>query len=227
MAWPAPTVGSTDPQLRMGRNERKEPLMGDIHQHIEAEIPCLRRYARVLMRNSVAADDLIQECLLRGLAKRHLWQEGTNLRGWLSTIMHNQYVNGVRRSIRAGMPVELCDDDPLLSMPANQHKSLELRDLDRAIGRLPADQRAVILLVGLEGMTYVDAGKVLGIPVGTVRSRLSRGRDALRELMMGTSAGRIVESRSPSVTTATCASPTTTLTHRRQLNMGAIAARLE
>jgi RNA polymerase sigma-70 factor, ECF subfamily len=159
--------------------------MTDIHRDIEAEIPRLRRYARALVRDVGAADDLVQDCLARALSRIHLWQEGTNLRAWLFTILHNQHVNHVRERIRAGRTVELSEAEPLLSQPANQERRLELHDLERALARLPEEQRAVILLVGLEGMRYHHASTVLGIPTGTVRSRLSRGRDALRRLMDG------------------------------------------
>jgi RNA polymerase sigma-70 factor (ECF subfamily) len=157
--------------------------MTEIHKRIEAHIPSLRRYARALVRDVAGADDLVQECLTRALSKLDLWCEGTNLRAWLLTILHNQYVNHVRRSIRIGTPSEFDEASPWLSQPANQEKSLELRDLDRVLGQLPVDQRAVILLVGLEGMPYAEVGAMLGIPIGTVRSRLSRGRLALRGLM--------------------------------------------
>jgi RNA polymerase sigma-70 factor (ECF subfamily) len=158
--------------------------MSEIHARIEAEIPSLRRYARALVRDVVGADDLVQECLTRALAKLDLWREGTDLRAWLFTILHNQYVNHVRRSIRTGTPVEFDGEGaPVLSRPPNQEKRLELRDLDRALARLPQEQRAVILLVGLEGMPYGDVAVALGVPVGTVRSRLSRGRLALRQMM--------------------------------------------
>ena len=157
--------------------------IADIQQKIEAHIPSLRRYARALVRDVAGADDLVQECLTRALAKVHLWRDGTDLRAWLFTILHNQHVNQIRRSVRMGVTVELDKAELLLSRPAEQEKRLELRDLDRALGRLPAEQRAVIFLVGLEGMPYADVGAVLGIPTGTVRSRLSRGRLALRRLM--------------------------------------------
>ena len=157
--------------------------MTEIHKRIEAEIPRLRRYARALVRDVISADDLVQECLTRALSKLDLWREGTDLRAWLFTILHNQYVNQVRRSIRIGTPVKFDDDAPQLSQPANQEKRLELRNLDRALGQLSAEQRAVILLVGLEDLPYAEVGTMLGIPVGTVRSRLSRGRLVLRQLM--------------------------------------------
>jgi RNA polymerase sigma-70 factor (ECF subfamily) len=170
--------------------------MADLYKSIEAEIPRLRRYARALTRDRVAADDLVQEALTRALAKLHLWQEGTNLRGWLFTIMHNQYVNQVRASIRADAMIDPSEAGPLASWPATQDKCLELRDLDRALDRLPEEQRAVILLVGLEGMGYEEVAQALGIPTGTVRSRLSRGRIALHVLMGDASpAPRITEVR--------------------------------
>jgi RNA polymerase sigma-70 factor (ECF subfamily) len=157
--------------------------MTEIQKRIEAEIPRLRRYARALTRDATVADDLVQECLTRALSKLNLWREGSNLLAWLFTILHNQHVNHVRRSIRPAALVEFDEAAPVMSQPASQEKRLELCDLDRARGQLPADQRAAILLIGLEGMPYAEIGAVLGIPVGTVRSRLSRGRQALRELM--------------------------------------------
>jgi RNA polymerase sigma-70 factor, ECF subfamily len=157
--------------------------MADLRERIEAEIPRLRRYARALTRDVVAADDLVQDCLVRGLAKLHLWKDGTDLRAWLFTILHNQYVNQVRRAVREGAAISVSDSEPSLTRAAGQARRLELRDLDRALARLPEEQRTVILLVGLEGMRYETVAEVVGVPVGTVRSRLSRGREALRRLM--------------------------------------------
>ena len=146
--------------------------MTDIHRSIEAEIPRLRRYARALARDVAAADDLVQDCLTRALGKLHLWQEGTDLRAWLFTILHNQYVNQVRRSVREGAAVGLSETEPMLTRAPHQGKRLELRDLERAMAKLPEEQRSVILLVGLEGMRYEEVAEVLGVPVGTIRSRL-------------------------------------------------------
>jgi RNA polymerase sigma-70 factor, ECF subfamily len=157
--------------------------MSDIYQRIEDEIPRLRRYARALTRDRSAADDLVQDCLARALGKIHLWQQGTDLRAWLFTILHNQYVNHVRRAVREGFTVELSDTETMLTSPPTQDRSLELRDLERAIATLPEEQRAVLLLVGLEGMRYEDVAAVLDVPVGTIRSRLSRGREMLRRLL--------------------------------------------
>ncbi len=157
--------------------------MADTYREIEAEIPRLRGYARALTRDISAADDLVQDCLTRALGKLHLWQRGTDLRAWLFTILHNQYVNYVRRSVREGAAVGLNDGEPLLTRAPQQGQRLELRDLERAIAKLPEEQQSAILLVGLEGMRYEEVAAVLDVPVGTIRSRLSRGREALRKLM--------------------------------------------
>jgi len=156
--------------------------MNDFARLLEEQIPRLRRYARALTRDVTRADDLVQSCLVRAVAKQHLWEPGTDLRAWLFTILHNQHVNDVRRSVREGTTVEL-EEAPQLTVPSNVITALELRDLETAIGKLPPEQRQAILLVGLEGMAYEEAAAVLQVPVGTVRSRLSRGRDQLRRLM--------------------------------------------
>jgi RNA polymerase sigma-70 factor (ECF subfamily) len=142
----------------------------------------LRRYARALTRDVAAADDLVQDCLARALGKLHLWQQGTDLRAWLFTILHNQYVNQVRRAVREGAAVGLSETEPMLTQAPSQDKRLELRDLERAFAKLPQEQRSVVLLVGLEGMRYEEIAEILDVPIGTVRSRLSRGREALRRL---------------------------------------------
>ena len=157
--------------------------MDDFGRLVEAEIPRLRRYALALTRDKTRADDLVQSSLTRAVAKQHLWQAGTNLRAWLFTILHNQHVNDVRRSPRDGNNVSIDEIAPTLPTQSNAIATLELRDLERALGKLPPEQSQVILLVGLEGMRYEEVAEILGVPVGTVRSRLSRGRDQLRILM--------------------------------------------
>ena len=156
--------------------------MAGPYRDIEAEIPRLRRYARALTRDIVTADDLVQECLTRALSKLHLWEQGTDLRAWLFTILHNQHINHVRRTAREGTAVGLSEREPLLARAPQQGIWLELRDLERALAKLPRTQRSVILLVGLEGMSYGEVATVLDVPIGTIRSRLSRGREALRRL---------------------------------------------
>jgi len=152
---------------------------------LEQEIPRLRRYACALHRwNRSHADDLVQDTLVRAIAKQHLWQPGTNLRSWLFTLMHNQHVNDVRRSVaRGGISHAVDELHDNRASASDAEASLQLRDLERALGKLLIEQREIILLVALEGMSYADVAEVVGIPVGTVRSRLSRGRMALRQLM--------------------------------------------
>ncbi len=157
--------------------------MSDFARLLEAEIPRLRRYARALTRDVSRADDLGQSCLTRAVAKQHLWQPGTDLRAWLFTILHNQHVNDVRRAVREGVNVTVEEMAPVLTVYSNALATLQLRDLEVAIDKLPQEQRQVILLVGLEGMRYEEVALILQVPVGTVRSRLSRGRDQLRRLM--------------------------------------------
>ena len=158
------------------------PEMSDFAGMLEIQIPRLRRYARALTRDFSRADDLVQNCLTRAVAKQHLWQYGTDLRAWLFTILHHQHVNDVRRSIREGSHVML-DELPELTAQPDAIAALQLRDLEAALGKLQLEQRQVILLVGLEEMSYEEVANILNVPVGTVRSRLSRGRDQLRRLM--------------------------------------------
>jgi len=145
-------------------------------------IPRLRRYARALVGDRATADDLVQDTLERAWAKLHLYRRGTDLRAWLVTVMHNVHVNRVRAS-RATDTLE--DEMPELAQRAPQGDALLVRDLDRGITRLPAEQRAVLLLVTLEEMSYEQVARTLGIPIGTVMSRLSRAREKLRAMMLG------------------------------------------
>ena len=145
-------------------------------------IPRLRRYARALVGDRASADDLVQDTLERAWAKLHLYRSGTDLRAWLFTVMHNVHVN----KVRATRVTDTLDDElPELAQRASQGDALLVRDLDRAIARLPAEQRAVLLLVTLEEMSYEDVARALGIPIGTVMSRLSRAREKLRMMMLG------------------------------------------
>jgi RNA polymerase sigma-70 factor (ECF subfamily) len=158
--------------------------MSDFARLVEEQIPRLRRYARGLYRWHIHdADDLVQETLARAVAKQHLWQPGTNLRAWLFTLMHNLHVNNVRRSVREGTTVDIDSLQNVMASTSDASASVLMRDLERGLAELAVEQRQVILLVGLEGMRYDEVALILGVPVGTVRSRLSRGRDALRMLM--------------------------------------------
>ena len=157
--------------------------MSDLSCLVEQEIPRLRRYARALTHATDRADDLVQDTLVRALSKLHLWQPGTDLRAWLFTIMHHQYVNTVRREARERTTVDIEHVSSTLTATTDPTARRQLIELDRALALLPNEQREVVLLVGLEGMPYESVAEILGVPIGTVRSRLSRGRERLRELM--------------------------------------------
>jgi RNA polymerase sigma-70 factor, ECF subfamily len=160
-----------------------EPAVAVLHRDIEANLPNLRRYARSLARDAVAADDLAQECVARALAKFHLWRAGTDLRAWLFTILHNLYVSQLRRAAREGTTLERSDCAPALTCAPQQIERLELHDLERAIMSLSEEQRTAVLLLGLTPANYREIASACDVPVGTVRSRLSRGRKTLRKLM--------------------------------------------
>ncbi len=156
---------------------------------IAAHIPRLRRYARALAGDSHRADDLVQDTLERALTKFHLWRHGSDLRAWMFAIMHNVFINQLKA--RRELALDDAVEDGLQSAP--QSDPLELRDLDTALRRLPVEQREVLLLVGLEQLSYAEASQALGVPVGTVMSRLSRGRERLRAVMSGTATVTILK----------------------------------
>jgi RNA polymerase sigma-70 factor (ECF subfamily) len=155
--------------------------MTDLSPHL----PRLRRYARALTGERFAADDLVQDTLERALSRFAQFRLGTRLDAWLLTIMHNLFINQIRR--QAAQPPHDPIDEAFVepAVAASQNDTLGLRDLDRALAQLPAEQREVLLLVSLEDLSYEETATVLGIPVGTVMSRLSRGRERLRALLAG------------------------------------------
>ncbi len=157
--------------------------MSDIRQKMISQIPGLRRYARALIGERERADDLVQDCLERACSRAHQWRPGSDMRAWLFTIMHNLHANRVRSDSRRPATVPLDETDRAVR-PAQEDR-LALRNLDDALSRLPEDQRAAVLIVGLEGLSYAEAAAVLDIPVGTLMSRLSRGRARLREMLSG------------------------------------------
>ncbi len=152
---------------------------------IEEHIPRLRRYARALAGDRARADDLVQDTLERAWGKFHLWRRGSDLRAWLFSIMHNVYVNGVRKGSAVPMLLPLEEDALDVPVRAAQEDGLQVRDVHAALACLPQEQREVLLLVGLEEMRYEEVAKVLDVPLGTVMSRLSRGRERLRQIMAG------------------------------------------
>ena len=151
---------------------------------LEANIPALRRYAWALLRNASDADDLVQDCLLRALDQMDTKIPQGDLRPWLFTIMHNLHVSlWRRRTVRAEVMIDRSGAD--VPVPPSQAAQAEMRDALRGLASLPEEQRQVLLLVAVEGLAYADVAAILGVPVGTVMSRLSRARDKLRDFVEG------------------------------------------
>lgn len=165
--WPTPAGDEADEEL---------PWL------IAREAPRLRRYAGSLLNDAAAADDLVQDCVERALRKRHLWQRRGSMRAWLLRMLYNLYLNAAKRRRRDASLDDLGDGGALAAEPARQATRVELREMLAALDKLPAEQRETLLLVVLEGVTYDEAAWILGVPVGTVRSRLARGRRSLYEL---------------------------------------------
>ena len=158
-----------------------------------AAIPRLRRYARVLTGDANRADDLVQDTLARAWEKRRLWAAGSDLRAWLFTIMHNVFINQRALARRDQQQVSLDggEGDEAWQIPvrAGQYTKVELMEVVQHVGRLPADQREVLLLAAVEELRYEEIAQALAIPVGTVMSRLSRARAKLRQAFADAPAG--------------------------------------
>lgn len=157
--------------------------MSDPRQRLIEQIPRLRRYARALLGDPAQADELVQETLARALARLDRWQPGTDLRAWLFTLMHHLQVDRWRRHRRESAALEQASGPD--SVPDAGPAAVQVGELERALARLPAEQREVLLLIGLEGLAYRQVAEVLGIPQGTVMSRLHRAREALRAALDG------------------------------------------
>ena len=154
--------------------------MDEIASQIDPHVPALRRYAWALVRDREGADDLVQDCLERAISRWRLRRRDGDLKAWLFAILHNRFVDDLRRRRREGLRVDL---DAAVDIPAtgdDAESRVAVRDILDALDRLPAEQRAVILLVGVEDLSYEAAARVLDVPIGTVMSRLSRGRERLR-----------------------------------------------
>jgi RNA polymerase sigma-70 factor (ECF subfamily) len=163
---------------------QRQKTVRDVATLIEPHIPSLRRYAWALVRDEAAADDLVQDCLERALSRWQLRRRDGNLRAWLFAILHNRFISDRRRDKRRGTPLPL-DEGPEAVSASDSEAGVTRRDLLEALALLPEEQRAVVLLVGVEDLSYEDAARALDVPIGTVMSRLSRGRDKLRRYIDG------------------------------------------
>jgi len=153
------------------------------------QLPHLLRYANALTRNTELAEDLVQDCLERAWSKKFLWNSKRQLRPWLFTIMHNLFINQLKKqSINTTTFSDYSTSERVvedLSANMNEDNShlLQLRDFESALGKLTPEYREIILLAGLEKLTYKEIAKITGLPLGTVMSRLSRAREKLQQLM--------------------------------------------
>ncbi|WP_230188547.1 sigma-70 family RNA polymerase sigma factor [Sphingobium sp. CECT 9361] len=154
----------------------------DFKKELGAVIPHLRAFGRSLSGNRDLADDLVQETLLKAWAARSRFQAGTNMRAWTFIILRNHYLSQMRRSRFRGEWDDLTADR-LLAAPAGQDKHIELADMQRALLQLPQPQREALILVGAGGFAYEEAAEICGVAVGTIKSRVARGRAALEEMM--------------------------------------------
>jgi RNA polymerase sigma-70 factor (ECF subfamily) len=165
------------------RKAKSDDNHDEMARLIEPEIPRLRRWARCLAGDHVLADDLVQECLLRAIKRFDTWQPGTNLRAWLMTILRNVFLTEFRRARRFRQGIEFDEINPTMPHAGMPDRRLDLAAVQRAFDSLSDVHREILVLVALEELTYEEAASVLGLPVGTVRSRLSRARTAMRELL--------------------------------------------
>jgi RNA polymerase sigma-70 factor, ECF subfamily len=152
----------------------------DFARALTAQLPALRRYATVLVGNAAAADDLVQDCIERALRQWTKLEHQERISGWLRSILHNLHIDGLRRNRRQGVTVELADAENDYAVIAPSRDSAAAMDFDKALGRLSLEHRQVLLLVGLEGLNYREVAEEIGVPVGTVMSRLARARERLR-----------------------------------------------
>ena len=158
-------------------------------QALTAQLPALRRYAMVLVGNRTAADDLVQDCIERALRQAGKLDDLQRIGGWLRSILHNLYIDELRRLRRQGGSVDLADVENSGAVVAAGRDATTIMDLDRALAAMSLEHRQVLLLIGLEGLNYREVAEELSIPVGTVMSRLARARERLREAV-GTASDR-------------------------------------
>lgn len=174
--------------------DQKRLTMSAMTEHL----PFLRRYARSMTRNNADGDDLVQNTLLRAVHKIDQFRPGTNLRAWLMAILHSVFIDGYRRKRSAA---DLLSTQGVkaagLFSPAGQISSLEIFDLRNALAALPCNQQSTLLLVALEDMSYEEVAAVMNVPVGTVRSRLSRARATLLQAVGGTYKDEIASKSRP------------------------------
>lgn len=180
------SVPSNSGEIVPAADPRDRPVLPDAEfkAQLAAIVPHLRAFARSLSGNRDVADDLVQETMLKAWAARSRFHAGTNMRAWTFIILRNHYLSQIRRSRFRGEWDDLVADR-ILAAPASQDKQIELTDVSRALQMLPAAQREALILVGAGGFAYEEAAEICGVAVGTIKSRVARGRVALEDLLSG------------------------------------------
>ncbi|MCF8706548.1 sigma-70 family RNA polymerase sigma factor [Rhizorhapis sp. SPR117] len=177
-----PAARADIPEIADNPNDRTSLSDDEFKKQLADVIPHLRAFGRSLSGNRDLADDLVQETLLKAWAARDRFQAGTNMRAWTFIILRNYYLSQMRRSRFRGEWDELTADR-LLAAPAGQDKQVELSDMHRALMELPQSQREALILVGAGGFAYEEAADICRVAVGTIKSRVARGRAALEQIL--------------------------------------------
>lgn len=178
----SPGVRADVPEIADDPKDRTSLSDAEFKKQLAEVIPHLRAFGRSLSGNRDVADDLVQETLLKAWAARERFQAGTNMRAWTFIILRNYYLSQMRRSRFRGEWDELAADR-LLAAPAGQDKQVELSDMQRALMQLPQSQREALILVGAGGFAYEEAAEICEVAVGTIKSRVARGRAALEQIL--------------------------------------------
>lgn len=200
-------MGEIEPAAAANRQETSEEGRRQFRQHLLAAVPKLRAFALSLASHADYADDLVQETLMKAWNHQNSFQEGTNIKAWLFTILRNEYFSQLRKRRRE---VEDADGDYASSVmtPGSQESQLDMADLRIALQQLPDDQREAVVLVGASGFSYQEVAEICHVPVGTIKSRVNRARNKLAVLlgndssMVGNGAGNREKRRKAGAATA-------------------------
>lgn len=157
--------------------------MSFTHETLIGELPKLEKFARKLCRNEHDAEDLLQATVLKALEKKDMFEEGSNLFSWTSKIMYNDFVSGYRRRVKFETQYDCSDFIANQSVKAHQDDILTLNEINEAMQELSDEHQTILVCVCVKGMKYQEVSEMLGLPVGTVRSRLSRAREQLQALI--------------------------------------------
>jgi RNA polymerase sigma-70 factor, ECF subfamily len=174
----------THSETRIVETLRPAPATEEFRTEMLKVMPRLMAFARVLTRNREAAEDLVQDTVVRALRAQHSFEPGSNMLAWLCTILRNQHISGMRRKRHEAMPIDDLPDSAA-SIGANQDDVVEMSEIRRALLKLSPEHREVLVMVAAAGLSYAEAAEICGCAVGTVKSRVNRARNELRRLLSG------------------------------------------